>query len=114
MARPRLSPALIRRALVRSRIKLRILFALLDLEEATLADLAREARAKPAHVRGAIFGDGVAFRRSTALARIQLVRIEDTYVDERARLTARGKRVARAWRAETTRATLGLPRHPHA
>lgn len=112
--RPRPSPPLVRRSLVRSRVRLRVLFALLDLGRATAADLAREARAKPAHVRGALFGDAAAFRRSAALKRLQLVRVEETYTGTLFRLTPFGRRIAKEWRREFTRAHLGLPRRPHA
>ncbi|HUR69871.1 MAG TPA: archaellum operon transcriptional activator EarA family protein [Candidatus Thermoplasmatota archaeon] len=114
MNRRRVTTRMIRLSLVRSRIKLRILFALLDLGEASLADLAREARAKPAHVEGALFGDGVAFRTSTALVALGLVRVRESVFSRTATLTPRGRSVATVWRRESTRATLGLARHPHA
>lgn len=104
---------LIRQALVRSRIKQRILFAMLDLSEASITDLAREARTSPQYVRGAIFGAPSSFRKSTALLPLKLVTVREGVLGEVVRPTALGKRVAQAWRREATRATLGLSRQPH-
>lgn len=108
------STRLIRQALVRSRIKQRILFSLLDLKEGSITDLAREARTTPQYVRGAIFGAPLAFRRATALRKLRLVVVHESVLGEVVRLTPQGRRVAEAWRREASRATLGLPRGPHA
>lgn len=99
---------------MRSRVKLRVLFALLDEEPLYLADLARASRATQQRVRGAVFGDGETYRVSSSLRALRLVRVREDEVGVLVRLTARGVRVARAWRRESLRAMAGRARSPHA
>lgn len=99
---------------MRSRVRLRVLFALLDAEELYLADLAREARATQQRVCGAVFGDGVAYRASASLRALGLARVREDEVGVLVRLSARGRRVARAWRRESMRVVAGRARSPHA
>lgn len=105
----------IRRALVRSRVRVRTLLAGLHLGRSYIADLAREARASEARVRGALFGDGDEhYRDAFGLVTLGLfVMSEDAY-GQLAELTPLGEHVARIWMRETVRAAVGERRQAFA
>lgn len=105
---------LVRRALVRSRVQLRILFALLALRDAYVPDLAREARTSEQWVMGALFGDGRNYRIGMSLVRLRLVAWRRDEVGIFVWLTPFGARVARAWRADAARVLSGGTRSAHA
>ena len=106
---------LIRRSLIRSRVRLRTLLALLHLGKAYIADVAREARTTEARARDALFGDGNAdYNDELALVALGLVRVTPDEFGDLLELTPLGERVARIWMRESMRALVGARREAFA
>lgn len=102
----------VRRSLVRSRVRVRLLMALLKLRRAYLSELAREAMVTPLRAHGALVGDGVAFTVAESLVSLGLVEIDEGVLGPVVRLTSSGDRVARAWRRSSASAIYGVHRVP--
>lgn len=106
---------LIRRSLIRSRVRLRTLLALLHLGKAYIADVAREARTTEARVRAALYGDGDdEYNDVLALVALGLVAVEQDAFGDLLSLTSLGEKVAKVWMRESMRALVGARREAFA
>lgn len=94
------SIALIRRAFRRSRIRVGSLLVLLDLGEASVADIADALGADLVNVRGALVGDGVRYRVEESLVTLGLVVVRVVGAEVVFVLSRRGVLVARRLRRE--------------
>lgn len=105
----------IRRSLIRSRVRLRTLLAALHLGASYVSDIAREARASGARVRGALWGDGDDdYADELGLVALGLVTVEEDPFGDIVALTPLGERVARVWMRESMRALVGAKREAFA
>lgn len=99
---------LIRRSLVRSRVRVRTLLALLRCGPMYAAELAREALVSSQKLHGALHGDGDDFDPELALLRLRLVCVHsrDAF-GVRYELTALGRGVAKAWQQRLVTSWIG-------
>lgn len=97
----------IRLALVRSRVKVRVLLSLARLGPTYAAELAREAHTTIERLNGAMKGDGEAYAKKLSLLRLRLVTKEEDVIGTKFKLTPLGRRVARAWRSKLVTSWVG-------
>lgn len=89
-----------RHAFRRSRLRIEIMFALLEFGKQALHDLARLAGGRAENVYGALWGTHGRYRPSGALILLGLVRVRAVRNEPVYELTPLGTRVARALRSQ--------------
>jgi predicted transcriptional regulator with HTH domain len=94
----RIGPDLLH-AFRRSRVRLRVLFALVRGRRMSVRHLAERAGVSCARARGALVGDGAEYRRRDALVPLGLARIVKGTLGPVIVITALGRRVASELRA---------------